>query len=56
MNIKETVEALKAGKTTSKALVQKSIETFESDKKSELPLNAFLEIYSPVLQRFCRAM
>lgn len=49
MNIKETVEALKAGKTTSKALVQKSIETFESDKKSELPLNAFLEIYDDAL-------
>ena len=43
--IKETVEALKSGKVTSIQLVEKSIETFESDKKSSLPLNAFLEIY-----------
>ena len=43
--IKETVDALKAGKTTSVELVKKSIETFEEDKKSEKPLNAFLEMY-----------
>jgi aspartyl-tRNA(Asn)/glutamyl-tRNA(Gln) amidotransferase subunit A len=42
----ETRDALKAGKVTSAELVKKSIETFESDKKSSLPLNAFLEMYS----------
>ena len=43
--IKETVDALKSGKTSSVELVKKSIETFEEDKKSEKPLNAFLEMY-----------
>ena len=49
--INETVEALKAGKTTSKALVQASIDTFEKDQKSDCPLNAFLEIYDDVLAK-----
>ncbi|MBQ7881644.1 MAG: Asp-tRNA(Asn)/Glu-tRNA(Gln) amidotransferase subunit GatA [Treponema sp.] len=48
--IKETVEALKSGKVTSVQLVQQSIDTFENDKKSDKPLNAFLEIYSDVLE------
>lgn len=48
--IEETVEALKSGKTTSAALVQELIETFEKDKKSEKPLNAFLEIYDDALE------
>ncbi len=47
--IKETVEALKSGAVTSAKLVQESIDTFEKDKNSELPLNAFLEIYDNVL-------
>ncbi len=47
--IKDTVEELKAGKVTSAQLVQNSIDAFEADKKSELPLNAFLEIYDDVL-------
>ena len=47
--IKETVEALKAGKVTSEQLVKKSVETFENDQKSSLPLNAFLEIYDDVV-------
>ncbi|MFA6857428.1 MAG: amidase family protein, partial [Treponema sp.] len=37
--------ALKNGTVTSAALVKKSIETFNADKKSDLPLNAFLEMY-----------
>lgn len=41
----ETRNALKSGKITSAQLVQKSIDTFEADKKSALPLNAFLEMY-----------
>lgn len=49
--INETVEALKSGKTTSEDLVRSSIETFEKDKNSEKPLNAFLEIYDDVAQK-----
>ena len=49
--IEETVEALKSGKTTSEDLVRSSIDTFEKDKKSEKPLNAFLEVYSDVLEK-----
>ncbi len=47
--IKDTIEELKSGKITSLELVQKSIDAFESDKKSPIPLNAFLEIYDDVL-------
>ena len=49
--IKETIDELKAGKTTSSALVKKSIETYEADKASEKPLNAFLEMYSDALSK-----
>ena len=48
--IKETVEALKSGETSSVALVKESKETFEADKNSALPLNAFLEIYDDILK------
>ena len=48
--IEETIKALKEGKTTSVELVQKSIDTFEADKKSEKPLNAFLEIYGNAVE------
>jgi aspartyl-tRNA(Asn)/glutamyl-tRNA(Gln) amidotransferase subunit A len=48
--IEETVAALKAGKTTSVELVQESINTFEKDKTSEKPLNAFLEIYEDAVE------
>lgn len=54
-SIKETVAALKAGKITSEALVKKSIEVFEEDKKSALPLNAFLEIYDDVIEKAKKA-
>ncbi|MCK9170316.1 MAG: Asp-tRNA(Asn)/Glu-tRNA(Gln) amidotransferase subunit GatA [Treponema sp.] len=43
--IKDMQTALKDGTVTSAALVKKSIETFNADKKSDLPLNAFLEMY-----------
>jgi aspartyl-tRNA(Asn)/glutamyl-tRNA(Gln) amidotransferase subunit A len=43
--IKDMQSALKEGTVTSAGLVKKSIATFEADKKSELPLNAFLEMY-----------
>lgn len=49
--IKETVDALKSGKTTSAELVKKSAETFEADKGSEKPLNAFLEIYADAIKK-----
>lgn len=48
--IKETVEALKSGETSSVSLIKESKETFEADKNSELPLNAFLEIYDDVIK------
>ena len=48
--IKEAVDALKSGKTTSEKLVQDSISTFEADKKSDLPLNAFIEMYDDALK------
>ena len=49
--IEETVKALKSGETTSAALVKASVGTFENDKKSEKPLNAFLEIYDDVVEK-----
>ena len=42
--IKEIQKALMSGEITSVELVKKSIETFESDKKSSQPLNAFYKI------------
>ena len=53
--IKETIAALKAGTTTSAALVKKSMDVFEADKKSALPLNAFLEIYDDALSLAAKA-
>ena len=47
--IKQIVSSLKDGKITSTSLVQNSITVFENDKKSSLPLNAFLEIYDDAL-------
>ena len=49
--IEATVKALKSGETTSAALVKASVDTFENDKKSEKPLNAFLEIYDDVVEK-----
>mgnify|MGYP006353008349 FL=1 len=43
--IKETREALKSGAITSVALVESSVKTFEEDKSSAIPLNAFIEMY-----------
>lgn len=47
--ISEVISALKAGKITSEQLVKTSIDTFEADKNSSLPLNAFLEMYDDAL-------
>lgn len=49
MNINETIQKLKSGEITSETLVCNSIETFEADKNSALPLNAFLEMYDDAL-------
>lgn len=44
-SIKETLDELLSGKVTSAALVKNSIESFNKDKESEKPLNAFMEMY-----------
>lgn len=49
--IKETRAALKAGEVTSVQLVTESVKTFEADKKSAIPLNAFIEIYDDSVAR-----
>jgi aspartyl-tRNA(Asn)/glutamyl-tRNA(Gln) amidotransferase subunit A len=41
---------LLSGKVTSEQLVKKAIDTFEADKKSPIPLNAFLEAYDDALE------
>ncbi len=48
-DIDSVVKALKSGQTSSVALVKQSVDTYEADKKSALPLNAFLEIYDDVI-------
>ncbi|MCQ2610839.1 MAG: Asp-tRNA(Asn)/Glu-tRNA(Gln) amidotransferase subunit GatA [Treponema sp.] len=48
ITIEETRAALKAGEVTSVELVKEIKETFEADKNSAIPLNAFLEIYDDV--------
>ena len=50
-NIKDTVKALKEGTVTSAQLVKDSIDTFEKDKASAIPLNAFLEMYSDAAEK-----
>lgn len=47
--IEQAVEALKSGKITSQDLVKESIDTFEADKNTALPLNAFIEMYDDAL-------
>ena len=42
-NIKDTVKALKEGTVTSAQLVKDSIDTFEKDKASAIPLNALIK-------------
>lgn len=49
--IKETREALKKGEVTSVSLVSESINTFEADKNSNIPLNAFIEIFDDTKAR-----
>lgn len=49
MTITETINKLKSGEITSKSLVEKLMANFEEDKKSSLPLNAFLEMYEDAL-------
>lgn len=49
--INQTVNALKEGKISSEELVKNSVDAFEKDKNSALPLNAFLEIYDDVIEK-----
>ncbi len=53
--ISEVISALKAGKITSEQLVKQSIDTFEADKNSSLPLNAFLEMYDDAIEKAKKA-
>ena len=43
--------ALAAGATTSEKLVEETAAIFQADAQSELPLNAFLEIYDDAILR-----
>jgi aspartyl-tRNA(Asn)/glutamyl-tRNA(Gln) amidotransferase subunit A len=49
--IKDMRDALRSGKKTSAELVRKSIAVFEADRKSVLPLNAFLEMYDDAVSK-----
>lgn len=49
--IKETRDALKAGKITSKELVEGSVKTFETDKSAKIPLNAFIEMFEDAVTK-----
>lgn len=49
--INEAREALKSGETSSVAIIDESVAVFEQDKKSDAPLNAFLEMYSDVVEK-----
>ena len=49
--IEEAVSALKAGTVTSHDLVKESLDTFENDRTSKIPLNAFIEMYDDALSR-----
>ena len=51
MDITETVNKLKSGETTSASLVETAISTFEEDKNSAIPLNAFLEMYDDAVEK-----
>ncbi|MCR5612581.1 Asp-tRNA(Asn)/Glu-tRNA(Gln) amidotransferase subunit GatA [Treponema sp.] len=54
-NIQDTINALKEGKVTSASLVKDSIDTFEKDKSSAIPLNAFLEMYDDAIAKAQKA-
>lgn len=51
MDITETVNKLKSGEITSTSLVETAISTFEEDKNSAIPLNAFLEMYDDAVEK-----
>ena len=50
-NINDAIKALKDGTVTSEELVKNSIEEFEKDKTSAIPLNAFLEMYDDAVSK-----
>jgi len=47
--VASAVRAVKEGTLTSERLVQNCIDAFENDKKTQTPLNAFLELYEDAL-------
>ena len=49
LSIEEVLAGFSSGKFTCTELVKKSIDTFEQDKNSSIPLNAFLEMYDDSL-------
>ena len=49
--IRDMRAALKEGSATSADIIKKSAAAFEADKKSAVPLNAFLEIYEDALTK-----
>jgi aspartyl-tRNA(Asn)/glutamyl-tRNA(Gln) amidotransferase subunit A len=51
MTIADAQKALASGSFTSEALIRNSIDVFEADKGSPIPLNAFLEIYDDVIDK-----
>ena len=51
MTINETVNKLKNGETTSAALVKELMAVYEEDKKSSMPLNAFLEMFEDAVTK-----
>lgn len=55
MTVSEAREGLFEGSLTSAALVKKTIDEFEADQKSALPMNAFLEIYADVADAAAKA-
>ena len=50
MSIAQIKEAFVNGTLSSKQLVQKSIDIFNQDKTSDIPLNAFLEMYDDAVK------
>ena len=51
MTISEAREALTEGTVTSSKLYEDAVKEFENDKKSSVPLNAFLEIYGNAAEK-----
>lgn len=51
MTISEIKNKLKSGQTTSATLIKELMASYEEDKKSSMPLNAFLEMFEDALAK-----